>query len=128
MNFKIRSMDTSDIDEVYAIESSAHITPWSKEIVRDCVLVGYDCRVLELDNKADKSKEIVGYIISRIHNSRYHILNFCIAKTMQSQGLGKQFLQAMLNSLIAIETIEHVILEVRTTNTVALNLPGYAVD
>ena len=42
----IRRMNDTDIDNVYAIEKVVHIAPWGKEILRDCVLVGYDCREL----------------------------------------------------------------------------------
>lgn len=40
-------MTESDIDAVYAIEKDVHIAPWSRDILRDCVRVGYDCRVFE---------------------------------------------------------------------------------
>ncbi|RYW12480.1 ribosomal-protein-alanine N-acetyltransferase, partial [Legionella pneumophila] len=47
MILNIRRMKDSDIENVYSIETNVHIAPWSKDILRDCVLVGYDCRVLE---------------------------------------------------------------------------------
>jgi [ribosomal protein S18]-alanine N-acetyltransferase len=87
--------------------------------VGNCVLVGYDCRVLEL---AEQNKKIVGYSISRYHHHGYHILNFCIAKEMQSRGLGSQFLQTICDSLSDNRTVDHVILEVRASNYGALHL------
>ena len=56
-------MRDTDIDDVYAIETNVHIAPWSKEILRDCVFVGYDCRVLEIH--IENIPTIAGYIISR---------------------------------------------------------------
>ncbi|HAU2359855.1 ribosomal-protein-alanine N-acetyltransferase, partial [Legionella pneumophila] len=50
MILNIRRMKDSDIENVYSIETNVHIAPWSKDILRDCVLVGYDCRVLEINN------------------------------------------------------------------------------
>lgn len=120
MNLKIRPMYDVDIEHVYAIESSVHITPWSKSIIRDCVAVGYDCRVLEILN-TDQTV-IIGYVISRHHNKIYHILNFCIAKTMQSKGIGKQFLTTLLGSLENNKNVDYAILEVRHSNTTALRL------
>lgn len=120
MTFSIRSMTESDIDAVYAIEKNVHIAPWSRDILRDCVRVGYDCRVFETivaDNRV-----IVGYLISRISNNCSHILNFCIAKSFQSQGYGRKFLQNVLNSLIQLSHIEYVVLEVRPSNKIALSL------
>ena len=40
-------MTLADLDEVYEIETAAHITPWSKSIIHDCITVGYGCFVLE---------------------------------------------------------------------------------
>ena len=116
MKPNIRPMKDSDIDKVYAIETSAHITPWSESILRDCVLVGYDCRVLEINN------EIGGYIIARYHDNQSHILNLCIAKPLQSKGYGRQLLQTFLTSQPNHLPIHSILLEVRASNSRALHL------
>lgn len=113
-------MTESDIDSVYAIEKDVHIAPWDRDILRDCVRVGYDCRVFEVNK--ENSLMICGYVISRHSNNCCHILNFCIAKLFQSQGYGRQFLQQVLTSLTASQYIDHVILEVRPSNQAALHL------
>ncbi len=113
-------MKDSDIENVYSIEINVHIAPWSKDILRDCVLVGYDCRVLEINN--GDSPILAGYIISRISNNSCHILNLCIAKPLQSKGLGRKLLQTVLYSLSKYTQTESVILEVRPSNSAALHL------
>ncbi|HAT7879073.1 TPA: ribosomal protein S18-alanine N-acetyltransferase [Legionella pneumophila] len=113
-------MKDSDIENVYSIETNVHIAPWSKDILRDCVLVGYDCRVLEINN--GDSSILAGYIISRISNNSCHILNLCIAKPLQSKGLGRKLLQTVLYSLSKYTQTESVILEVRPSNSAALHL------
>ncbi|HHT9708254.1 TPA: ribosomal protein S18-alanine N-acetyltransferase, partial [Legionella pneumophila] len=115
-----RRMKDSDIENVYSIETNVHIAPWSKDILRDCVLVGYDCRVLEINN--GDSSILAGYIISRISNNSCHILNLCIAKPLQSKGLGRKLLQTVLYSLSKYTQTESVILEVRPSNSAALHL------
>ncbi|HGC5942546.1 TPA: ribosomal protein S18-alanine N-acetyltransferase, partial [Legionella pneumophila] len=100
--------------------TNVHIAPWSKDILRDCVLVGYDCRVLEINN--GDSSILAGYIISRISNNSCHILNLCIAKPLQSKGLGRKLLQTVLYSLSKYTQTESVILEVRPSNSAALHL------
>ncbi|HHU0052714.1 TPA: GNAT family N-acetyltransferase, partial [Legionella pneumophila] len=102
------------------METNVHIAPWSKDILRDCVLVGYDCRVLEINN--GDSSILAGYIISRISNNSCHILNLCIAKPLQSKGLGRKLLQTVLYSLSKYTQTESVILEVRPSNSAALHL------
>ncbi|KTD15658.1 GCN5-related N-acetyltransferase [Legionella gratiana] len=120
MTFTIRSMTESDIDTVYAIEKNVHIAPWSRDILRDCVRVGYDCRVFEIN--VDENPIIVGYVICRISNNYSHILNLCIAKSFQSKGYGRKFLENILNSFIQLPHIEYVVLEVRPSNKIALSL------
>lgn len=120
MIFSIRSMTEMDIDNVYAIEKNVHVAPWSRDILRDCVRVGYDCRVLEINT--DNNPIVVGYIICRINNNCAHILNFCIAKSFQSKGYGRKFLKNILNSLIQLSRIDSVVLEVRPSNKTALGL------
>ncbi|MBL7479243.1 ribosomal protein S18-alanine N-acetyltransferase [Legionella bononiensis] len=120
MILNIRRMKESDIDNVYSIETNVHIAPWSKDILRDCVLVGYDCRVLEINN--GDSPILGGYIISRISNNSCHILNFCIAKPLQSKGLGRKLLQTVLYSLSKFTDTKHVVLEVRPSNYTAIHL------
>lgn len=120
MILNIRHMKDSDIDNVYAIETDVHIAPWSRDILRDCVLVGYDCRVLELNN--GDSPILGGYIISRLSENNCHILNFCIAKPLQSKGLGRKLLQTMIYSLSKFTHVDSVILEARPSNRAALHL------
>ena len=107
-------MLTSDIDSVYSIEKNAHITPWNKEILRDCVLVGYDCRVISND------KTITGYIISRYADNVLHVLNVCIDETMQGRGYGRLLLDAVFTSLP--QHCRAIILEVRPSNVAAIHL------
>ncbi len=113
-------MTESDIDAVYAIEKEVHIAPWNRDILRDCIRVGYDCRVFEVN--VENNRIICGYIISRHSNNSCHVLNFCIAKPFQSKGYGRQFLQRVLYSLTESQKIDHVILEVRPSNNAALHL------
>lgn len=120
MILNIRRMKDTDIDNVFSIESDVHIAPWSKEILRDCVLVGYDCRVLEINNGSNPI--LGGYIISRLSADNCHILNFCIAKPLQSKGLGRKLLQTVLYSMSKFSHIHYVMLEVRPSNAAALHL------
>lgn len=120
MILNIRRMKDTDIDNVYSIETSVHIAPWSKNILRDCVLVGYDCRVLEINNGS--SPILGGYIISRLADNGCHILNFCIAKPLQSKGLGRKLLQTFIYSLSKYTETTFIMLEVRPSNNAALHL------
>jgi ribosomal-protein-alanine N-acetyltransferase len=115
----VRPMQSSDIDCVYAIEVQAHRAPWSREIINDCVLVGYDCRVLELQ-KGSKS-EIISYVIARYYATYCHVLNLCVAVEHQGHGYGRFLLQSLIDSVQ--NPMAHTItLEVRPSNFSALSL------
>lgn len=119
MNLEIRAMAFSDLDSVYEIEKSSHLAPWSRNIIHDCILVGYDCRVLEIMHSG--VNRIIGYIICRYTQESCHILNLCIVNDEQGKGHGSKLLEAVLNSLS--DTSYHdVLLEVRPSNTAALKL------
>lgn len=117
--FQIRQMRQEDLDTVYYIEKNTHRAPWSKEILHDCMLVGFDCRVLEIISFTQM--QIIGYIICRHVLNSYHILNLCVAGSSQRQGYGKKLLTAVLDSLVGAP-FDSVILEVRPSNKAAINL------
>ncbi len=71
MILNIRRMKESDIDNVYAIETDVHITPWTKEILKECIIIGYECFVLEMQQ--GETPIIAGFIISRLHQNECHI-------------------------------------------------------
>lgn len=115
MTVKIRPMIEEDLDAVFAIESTAQRAAWSRNILGDCLYVGYDCRVLEVN------ENLVGYIICRYDLNKCHVLNFCIARPFQSKGYGRLLFSSVLDSL-ANSAIEFIHLEVRPSNLAALNL------
>jgi ribosomal-protein-alanine N-acetyltransferase len=119
MSFEIRPMELCDIERVYTIEKSAHQAPWGRDVISECMFVGYDCRVLEITRGC--SKQIMGYIICRKNLNAYHILNLCVDVFSQRKGYGQKLLQTVLDSL-ADTYFERVILEVRPSNKAALRL------
>lgn len=114
---QIRKMQMSDIDAVYSIELHTHIAPWTRQIIHDCLLVGYDCRVIEL-----KKNQLAGYVISRLFQHSCHILNICIVTNMQLKGLGSLLLDTVIHTLRKENHISSIYLEVRPSNKVAIHL------
>lgn len=112
--FNIRPMTFDDLDEVYRIETTAHVTPWSRGIIHDCIDVGYGCFVIEWLNS------IVGYTIVRVAAGECHILNICVKPEKQGSGLGKRLLKYIFE--MAKPFCEKIILEVRVSNLPAIGL------
>lgn len=119
MTIHVRAMQSGDIDKVYAIELVAHRAPWGRDILSDCVLVGYDCRVLEIE--CDRGVELASYIMCRYNDAICHVLNLCVAPSLQGKGYGQFLLQHVIDGL-AKPGIEKIVLEVRPSNQVAQHL------
>jgi len=110
-----RAMLLADVEAVLNIEEQVYDVPWTEGIFKDCINVGYNCFVY-----APKD-EILAYGLVSIAADEAHILNICVASNMQGQGLGKK----MLHKLLFEAEVRHVcsiFLEVRASNTVAINL------
>ena len=112
---RIRGMERDDLPGVLAIERENYQYPWGEGIFRDCMRVGYYCRVLVLD------EELLGYGILSVIAGEAHILNICISKKLHRHGLGQKMLDHLV-SLARKSSAVIVFLEVRPTNTGAIAL------
>lgn len=113
----IQLMKTEDIGEVYDIERMCFTTPWSLESfayeINNNNLAKYI--VAKVDGK------IIGYGGIWIVVDEGHITNIAVHPDYRGQGIG----EALVKSLIGIAKEHNVVritLEVRPTNTAALNL------
>ncbi|MCB1623920.1 MAG: ribosomal protein S18-alanine N-acetyltransferase [Pseudomonadales bacterium] len=111
----LRPMLESDVPEVVALERLSYPFPWSEGIFRDCVRVGYTCRVLDL------GAQIIGYGVMSSGAGEAHILNVCVQPIFRARGLGRRLLEHLMDVGAAAGMLE-IFLEVRPTNTAAIRL------
>jgi [ribosomal protein S18]-alanine N-acetyltransferase len=110
----IRAMAEPDVPEVVAIEVSSYRFPWSEGIFRDCLKVGYVCRVaLQID-------VVAGYGIVSTGAGEAHILNLCVRPELRCRGIGTLLLEDLLQRAAA--AVDMAYLEVRPSNTAAIRL------
>ena len=112
---RIRSMREGDLATVLTIDRKAYEFPWTEGIFRDCLRVGYHCRVLE------QVGDIMAYGVMSVAVSEAHLLNLCVRPESQRQGHGRR----MLNHLIDLANragADVVLLEVRISNESAIAL------
>jgi ribosomal-protein-alanine N-acetyltransferase len=112
---EIRAMHALDVPVVVAIERAAYQFPWSEGIFRDCLRVGYVCRVI------DVAGATTGYGIMSVGAGEAHILNVCIRDDFRCRGLARKVLLYLLEWARAAGMRE-AFLEVRPSNTVASRL------
>jgi len=111
----IRPMNELDIPVVAAIERAGYQFPWSDGIFRDCLRVGYVCRVVEVNG------ETAGYGIMSVGAGEAHVLNICIRDEYRCRGLARKMLLYLLERA-RIAGMYEAFLEVRPTNTAAARL------
>ncbi len=109
---EIRTMNYSDLKKVMEVEVRAYPHPWTAGIFRDCLRVGYLAWVMVLQ------KEIIGYGVIMLSPGEAHILNICIDPDYQGKGLGRYFLQYLVNQS-STKGVEMILLEVRRSNKLA---------
>ena len=112
---RVRPMTLADIPQVIGIEHDAYPYPWSEGIFRDCVRVGYLCRVVEMQGR------IQGYGILSFGADEAHVLNICIHRDLRDQGVGRRLLKYLLDQAVKAE-LHDAFLEVRPSNTPAIHL------
>lgn len=111
----IRAMRGTDVPEVVAIERAAYQFPWSEGIFRDCLRVGYVCRVITLDG------QVIAYGVMSFGAGEAHILNLCVSGQYRCRGVGRRMLGTLIDRAAAAGMSE-AYLEVRPTNTAAIRL------
>lgn len=105
----------SDVSYVLGVESAAYQFPWTEGIFRDCLRVGYTCRVLDIGG------DIAGYGIMSMGAGEAHILNVCIRPEYQCRGFGRKLLLFLLDRARAAG-MQEAFLEVRPSNSAAIRL------
>ncbi len=112
---EIRPMTDGDVRAVIAIERASYPFPWSEGIFRDCLRVGYYCRIVMLEGA------IIGYGVMSAGAGEAHILNVCVREGCRSRGIGRALLEQLLVRAAASGASE-AYLEVRPSNAAAIRL------
>jgi ribosomal-protein-alanine N-acetyltransferase len=112
---RFRAMTPFDVAGVGIVERASYQFPWSEGIFRDCLRVGYLCRVAECEG------DIVSYGIVAMGAGEAHILNLCVSEAVRGRGIGRQMLMLLIERA-AGAGMQDVFLEVRPSNLHAIAL------
>lgn len=111
----LRDMRLADLSEVMAVERAAYEFPWTEGIFRDCLRVGYVCRLLESDGHP------IGHGVMALGAGECHLLNICVHPAHQRHGLGKALVMHLLD-VAREQRATMALLEVRRSNASAYRL------
>ncbi|HED15149.1 MAG TPA: ribosomal-protein-alanine N-acetyltransferase [Gammaproteobacteria bacterium] len=109
---RLEGMSVEDLPAVLTIERSCHAFPWRARVLLDCLNIGHVCHVLK------REQWLLAYGIMSIGADECHILNLCVRKEVQGQGLGMAMLIDLLQAARAV-SVHTAFLEVRRSNTIA---------
>jgi ribosomal-protein-alanine N-acetyltransferase len=114
---RFRKMLKTDLPRVLDIEAQGYNYPWKVGVFHDCLKAAhYDCWVCE-----DTENQIMAFCIVSTAVGEATILNLCIDPVMRKQGLGRKFMEHVIEVARARKA-ESVFLEVRPSNTGAVAL------
>ena len=108
-------MDIKDLNKIYNLELESYDYPWTKEILRDCILYKYDSFSVFFN------ENLVGYVIAKITYPETHILNLTVEKNFRKKGIGKSLIELIISEA-RLRNSENIILEVRVGNIEAQSL------
>ena len=106
-------MTLDDVDAVMLLENEVYQFPWTDRIFMDCIRVGYDCWLALLENR------VVAHAVISVAAGESHILNLSVTEDHQGKGIGKQFIQFLLN-IAYNKRAQIMMLEVRPSNVRAI--------
>jgi ribosomal-protein-alanine N-acetyltransferase len=112
---RIRPMQIADLRRVTQVERAAYEFPWTENIFRDCLRVGYYCCVLDVDG------EIIGHGVMSYAIGESHLLNVAVHPDWQGRGYGRMLVLHLL-AIARRNGARIVFLEVRLTNRAAYDL------
>ena len=113
--YSFRPMSIDDLDNVYELEVRSYNYPWTKEILRDCILYNYDSYSVFFEDM------LIGYIIAKISYPESHILNLTVNDDFRNNGIGLSLVELAINDA-KIRKSSDIILEVRSSNFIAQHL------
>ncbi|MEM8546914.1 MAG: ribosomal protein S18-alanine N-acetyltransferase [Pseudomonadota bacterium] len=111
----VRRMTHEDLLAVSQIERQSYNFPWSFGIFRDCLLAGYHCVALTVE------QEVRGYGILSVAAGEAHVLNICVAPAFRRQSYGVLLLQRLIEEARGAG-VNRMFLEVRPSNLAATNM------
>lgn len=109
-------MEVDDVAQVVAIEESVFSYPWSRGNFLDSLASGYEGWVIR-----DANQTLLAYFVVMLAVHEAHLLTIAVRRDGQRQGVGR----LLMDRAVAIargREVEQIILEVRPSNTRALDV------
>ena len=110
-----RDIEMIDLDNIYDMECQSYNFPWTRNILKDCIMNRYDAYLATYNNI------VVGYVFSKVTPFESHILNLTVNKKYRNNGIGSELLEMVIHKCLILKS-EIILLETRLTNESAIAL------
>lgn len=112
----IRLMELKDLQDVAELEQKSFTVPWSGKLLEDCLESPLDkVWVLEEDGK------IRGYCNLRVIAGEGELMRIAVLPASRGRGYGRELME-ILAEYARTNQVEEISLEVRASNSAAINL------
>jgi ribosomal-protein-alanine N-acetyltransferase len=108
-------MTANCLDAVLAVESSAHLAPWTRGNFLDSLAAGHNVILMQDNN------DLLGYAVLMPLPAEAELLNITITPAQQGRGWGRALLEQVC-ATAAAQGAQRLFLEVRASNQVARQL------
>ena len=108
-------MAPDDLDRVIENKTRSYAFPWTRGVFSDCLKSHHECWV------AVRESDVIGHGILSIGANEAHLLNVCVRRDQQGNGLGRQIVVHMIGRAER-RGAAVIYLEVRPSNRVAGSL------
>jgi ribosomal-protein-alanine N-acetyltransferase len=88
---RLAPMLLTDLDAVIALEQAVYPFPWTRGNFVDSLAAGHWMRVLRAGDRT-----LAGYAVALSGVDEMHLLNLTVAPALQSRGLGRMLLDALV--------------------------------
>lgn len=109
------SLTAQNSDPYFDMHKLGQFSPWSRRIFEDCLTKPYFAYSLDQDSQP------LGYYIAMKVLDEVTLMDIVVSKSHQGKGLGKLLLQHLLEQCNQ-DNIQQIWLEVRESNSIAINL------
>lgn len=112
----IRLMELKDLQDVAELEQKSFTVPWSGKLLEECLESPFDkVWVLEEGGK------IKGYCNFRVIAREGELMRIAVLPASRGRGYGRELME-ILAEYASINQVEEISLEVRASNSSAINL------
>jgi ribosomal-protein-alanine N-acetyltransferase len=116
----IQKMDMKDLDEVFSLESSNPLTPWSKNMFIEEMRNPFAyCFVMKIEDESEQ--RVIGFICFRNMAEESELLNIGVRTDYRQLGAGKRLMEFYVEFSCRMG-VKSFYLEVHSSNHSAIHL------